>query len=349
FFAAPAGATAVALRLRDRSAIDAAQRSLAAALGERYEVLAWPRLLPMVAVSARFHEVMAWVVLVVFFGIVAAAVANPVLMAVLERTREFGIMLAVGTSRGRVLRIVVYEAMILGVLGLLIGNALGLGIAALFARVGIDLGAFGSAVRTMPGLEDVVYPVIRLDRSVLVSLVVFATACLTSLYPAAKAALLEPVAAIRGIAGTHAVVSRSKNRAARGGPVFLLIAARNILRNPRRTAITTGGTAFGIVAFVFLFGYFDGFGEELIDNTTRYVTGHVQVERSGFRKDLAPELALDGADALLDRLRATPAVAAAAPRVQAQALASSASKSEGIRLLGIDPLAEREVTFIHRT
>ena len=44
----------------------------------------------------RFHEVMAWVVLVVFFGIVAAAVANPVLMAVLERTREFGIMLAVG-------------------------------------------------------------------------------------------------------------------------------------------------------------------------------------------------------------------------------------------------------------
>ena len=349
FFAAPDGATAIALRLRDRDQLDAVRESLGAALGERYEVLGWPTLLPMVAVSARFHEVMAWVVLVVFFGIVAAAVANPVLMAVLERTREFGIMLAVGTSRGRLLRIVVYEAMILGLLGLAIGNALGLGAAALFGRIGIDLGAFGSAVRTMPGLEDVVYPVIRLDRSVLVSVVVFATACLAALYPAAKAALLEPVAAIRGIAGSHEFSLRGDQHAAQRWPVFMLIAARNILRNRRRTAITAGGTAFGIVAFVFLFGYFDGFGEELVENSTRYVTGHIQLERVGFRKDLAPELSIDGSDALLERLRAAPAVAAAAPRVQAQALASSATKSEGIRLIGIDPQAERKVTFIHRT
>jgi ABC-type lipoprotein release transport system permease subunit len=302
-----------------------------------------------VAVSSRFHEVMAWVVLVVFFGIVAAAVANPVLMAVLERTREFGIMLAVGTSRTRLLRIVVYEAMILGLLGLVIGNALGLGAAALFGWIGIDLGAFGSAVRTMPGLEDVIFPVIRLDRSVLVSAVVFATACLTALYPAAKAALLEPVTAIRGIAASHDSSSGGDHRPAHRWPVFVLIAVRNILRNRRRTAITAGGTAFGIVAFVFLFGYFDGFGEELIENTTRYVTGHIQLEREGFRKDLAPELALDGPDALLERLRAVPQIAAAAPRVLAQGLASSASRSEGIRLFGIDPEAERQVTFIHRT
>ncbi|HUG24488.1 ABC transporter permease [Piscinibacter sp.] len=349
FFAAPEGATALALRLRDRGDVEAVRQTLAARVGDRYEVLAWPRLLPMVEVSARFHEVMGWVVLVVFFGIVAAAVANPVLMAVLERTREFGIMLAVGTGRGRLLRIVVYEAMFLGLLGLLIGNVLGLAAAAFFGRVGIDLGAFGSAVRTMPGLEDVVYPVIRLDRSLLVSAVVFATACLSALYPAVKASLLEPVAAIRGIAGSHEAVPRGGRPPAHRWPVFMLIAARNILRNRRRTAITAGGTAFGIVAFVFLFGYFDGFGEELVENSTRYVTGHIQLERTGFRKDLAPELSIDGSDALLERLRAAPQVAAAAPRVQAQALASSASRSEGIRLIGIDPLAEREVTFIHRT
>lgn len=351
FFAAPDGATAVALRLADRGDIEAARARLSARLGARYEVLGWPRLLPMVAVSARFHEVMAFVVLVVFFGIVAAAVANPVLMAVLERTREFGIMLAVGTSRSRLLRIVLYEAMLLGLIGLVVGNALGLAISAGFARGGIDLGAFGSAVRTMPGLEDIVYPVIRLDRSAMVSLVVFGTACLTALYPALKASLLEPVAAIRGIAGSLRERSHGhgRGRATRAWPVFVLIAARNILRNPRRTAITAGGTAFGIVAFVFLFGYFDGFGEELVENTTRYVTGHAQLEREGFRRDLAPELAIERPEALLAALRASPEVAAAAPRVQAQALASSAAKSEGILLLGIEPDVERQVTFIHRT
>lgn len=350
FFAAPSGASAIALRLRDRDQLDATQARLSQRLGPRYEVLGWPRLLPLVAVSARFHEVIAWVVLVVFFGIVAAAVANPVLMAVLERTREFGIMLALGMRRARLLGLVVLEAMMLGGLGLLVGNLLGLSVTAYFARGGIDLSAFGAALRTMPGLEDVIVPVIRLERSAMVSLVVFATACLTALYPAGKTALLEPVAAIRGLAGSrpargHGALPASKWR----WPVFVSIAGRNILRNPRRTAITAGGTAFGIIAFVFLFGFFDGFGEDLIENSTRYVTGHVQMERTGFRQDYAPELAFEGAEALLQQLRAVPEIEAAAPRVQVQALASSATKSEGILLMGIVPEAEREVTFIHRT
>lgn len=349
FFAAPLGASAIAMRLRDRDPLDATQARLAQRLGPVYEVLGWPRLLPLVAVSARFHEVMAWVVLVVFFGIVAAAVANPVLMAVLERTREFGVMLALGISRARLLGLVLLEAMMLGGLGLLAGNLLGLAVTAFFARSGIDLGAFGAALRTMPGLEDVIFPVIRPERSAMVSLAVFATACLTALYPAAKAALLEPVTAIRGLAGSRHISGHGTPASSSHWPVFMVIAGRNILRNPRRTAITAGGTAFGIVAFVFLFSYFDGFGEDMVENSTRYVTGHVQLERAGFRQDYAPELAFEGAEALLQQLRAAPQVEAAAPRVQVQALASSAAKSEGILLTGIVPEAERGVTFIHRT
>lgn len=349
FFVAPAGASAIALRLRDRDRLDATQTRLSQRLGPRYEVLGWPNLLPMVAVSTRFHAVMGWVVLAVFFGIVAAAVANPILMAVIERTREFGIMLALGTSRGRLLGLVLIEAMLLGGLGLLVGNLLGLTVTGFFAARGIDLGAFGSFVRTMPGLEDVLYPLIRLERSTMLSLLVFAIACLTALYPAAKAALLEPVAAIRGLAGSRQARGHGTSATGWRWPVFMMIAGRNILRNPRRTVITAGGTAFGIVAFVFLFGFFDGFGEDLTENSTRYVTGHVQLERAGFRLDYAPELAFDGADALLRQLRAAPEVEAAAPRVQVQALVSSAAKSEGILLVGIVPAAEREVTFIERT
>lgn len=348
FFAAPTGASAIALRLRDRDQLDATQVRVSQRLGPRYEALGWPRLLPLVAVSTRFHEVMAWVVLAVFFGIVTAAVANPIWMAVIERTREFGIMLALGTSRARLLGLVLVEAMMLGGLGVLAGNLLGLTVTGFLAHRGIDLSAFGSAVRTMPGLEDVVYPAIRFERSAMVSLVVFAIACVTGLYPAAKAALLEPVAAIRGLAASRPAPGHGPRAGARHWPVFMLIAGRNILRNQRRTAITSGGTAFGIVAFVFLFSYFDGFSEDLIENSTRYVTGHVQLERAGFRQDYAPELAFEGFETLLQQLRSVPEVEAVAPRVQVQALASSAAKSEGILLVGIVPEAEREVTFIHR-
>jgi putative ABC transport system permease protein len=349
FLAAPGGATAVALRLRDRSALAAAQASLAQRLGARYEVVGWPTLLPMVSVSVRYHEVMGYVVLTIFFVMVGAGVANPVLMAVLERTREFGIMLAVGTSPSRLLRLVLYEAMLLGTLGLLLGNAIGLAATATFAKLGINLSAFEAGLRTMPGLADIVYPAVRLERSLMISTLLFGIAALVALYPAVKAARLDPVAAIRGIGGMVGAHSATA-RAGRGRwPVFMLIAARNLLRNRRRSAITIGGTAFAIAAYVFLFGYFDGFGEQIVDNATRYVTGHLQIERTGFRRDLAPELALDNASALLDALRHAPNVAAAAPRVQAQALASSATKSEGIMLYGVDPAAERELTFIHRT
>jgi ABC-type lipoprotein release transport system permease subunit len=348
FYAAPGGASAIALRLRDPDNLDAVRDSLAARLGTGYEVLGWPRLLPMVAVSLRFHEVVSYVVLLVFFVVVAAAVANPVLMAVLERTREFGIMLAVGMSAARLLRLVLLEATLLGVAGLLLGNAMGLAITGYFGAAGIDLGAFEAGLRTMPGLSDVVYPLLIAERSLMLSALVFAVACLAAVYPAAKAAGLEPVRAIRGVLGA----ARSPGRGAGSPirlPVFLLIAARNLLRNPRRTAIMVAGAAFGIVGYVFVLGFFDGFFERTIENSTRYITGHVQVERPGFRRELAPEMAIDEPGSLIAELRAVAGIAAAAPRVQAQALASTAGKSEGIMLVGVEPLAERGVTFIHQT
>jgi putative ABC transport system permease protein len=348
FSAAPAGATAVVLKVRDPRHLEVVRARLAAALGERFEVLGWPRLLPMVAVSQRFHEVVSYVVLLVFFVVVAAAVANPVLMAVLERTREFGIMLAVGMSRSRLVALVLFESMLLGLAGLVLGNLLGIGLTGYFVFNGLNLGAFEAGLRTMPGLSNVVYPVLLPVRTLMLSALVFAVACLMSVYPAAKAAGLEPVEAIRGLvgAGTKGADGR---RGLPGLPVFLLIATRNLLRNPRRTLIMVLGTACGIVGYVFVLGFFDGFFDRLIENSTRYTTGHVQVERPGFRRDLAPDMSIERPAVLLEQLRSLPEIAAAAPRVQVQALASTATKSEGILLVGVDPQAERNVTFIDRT
>lgn len=348
FLAAPEAVTAVAVRLRDRGALGAAAPSLSARVGSDHEVVGWPVLLPMVAISIRFHEVMGFVVLTIFFVMVAAGVANPVLMAVLERTREFGIMLALGTSQSILFRLVVAEAALLGAAGLLLGNAVGLGATAAFGRTGIDLGAFEAGLRAMPGLADVIYPVVRAERSLAISVLVFLIAQAMALYPAFRAATLEPVAAIRGIGEK----SSGGRRGSSGGtrtplPVFALIATRNLLRNRKRSAITVFGAAFAIVAYVFLYGFFDGFGEQLVDNSTRYVTGHLQIEREGLRRDLAPELAFDASDALA-AVHIQPGITAA-PRVQAQALVSSATKSVGVVLYGVDPALERGITILHRT
>jgi len=347
FFAAPEGATAAVVRLGDRRTLEAARARLAAALGERFEVLTWPVLLPMVAVSTRFHDVVGYVVLFVFLGVVGAAVANPVLMAVLERTREFGVLLALGTRPGQLLGLVLIETMLLGAAGVVAGNALGIGITAYFHDAGVDLGSFGPGLRVMPGLEDVIYPEVNAARSLALSAIVFVIACLSAVYPAAQAAGLKPVSAIRGLVRAQGAL-RGSEALERRWPVFLLIAARSLLRNPRRTGITAAGAALCIAAFVFLFGFFGGFFQQAVENATRYLTGHMQLARPGFRTDLAPELALEDVQSLLATVRAVPGVQAATPRVQAQALASTAAKSEGIMLIGIDPVAERAVTFVHQ-
>jgi ABC-type lipoprotein release transport system permease subunit len=356
FLAAPNGATSVAVRLTDRDRLDVVAPRLQAALGQRYEVVGWPTLLPLVVTSARFHEVVGYLIVTIFFAIVAAGVANPVLMAVLERTREFGVMLAVGMSPSRLLRLVLLEALLLGALGVVVGNVLGLATTVYFGRAGIDLTAFQAGLSVMQGAADILRPVVRVERSLTMSAIVFAIACLVALYPAARAARLDPVNAIRGLAGRRLRLSRrlfgwsasGTTSAKRRWPVFGLIAMRNVLRNPRRTAITAGGAAFAILGYVALVAFFDGFTEQIVDTSTRYLTGHVQIERAGFRKDFAPELALRSPNELLARLRRTPHVAGAAPRIQAQAIAGSAVKSEGVALIGIDPASERTVTFIDR-
>ena len=352
FLVAPGGATAVAARLQDRDLLDAAVMRLRAHLGPRYEVIGWPTLLPKVAVSARYHVVMGYVVLAVFFVIVAAGVANPVLMAVLERTREFGVVLAIGMSQRRVAGLVLAEALLLGALGLVLGNAVGLGALAYFHRYGIDLSAYGSGLRTMPGLSDIIRPVPRFGRSVMLSALVFAIASLAALYPAFKSARLEIVEAIRGTSSTRAGWRRrsfARADARRHLPLFMQLGARNIWRNPRRTLITATGAAFAVFAYVLLFGYYDGFSEQAIDTATRYLTGHIQVERKGFRTNLAPELSIDRPTDVIAAIRRVSGVTGVAPRVQAQAIASSASKSEGIALIGIDPSAEGRVTFTSQT
>ena len=356
FLSAPGGATAIAMHLRLRGRIDAVAARLGSRLGSGYEVIGWPTLLPKVAVSLRYHVVMGYVLLGVFFVIVAAGVANPVLMAVLERTREFGVMLAVGMSQSRLARLVVWEAMILGLLGLVLGNAIGLGAGLYFNHAGINLSAYSAGLRTMPGLADIIRPEVSIARSVMLSVMVFAIAGLAALYPAFRSARLEVVEAIRGIAARRSKPSRGRiasrvttHTRRERVPVFLMIAGRSLWRNPRRTLITASGAAFAVFAYVFLFGYYDGFGEQAIDTSTRYLTGHAQIERPGFRTNYAPEIAIDRPNELVARTAAVRAVAGVALRVQAQAIVSSATKSEGVALIGVDPATEPSVTFIDKT
>jgi ABC-type lipoprotein release transport system permease subunit len=135
-----------------------------------------------------------WIVLFVIVIVMAVGVLNTVLMSVLERRREYGVLKAVGTKPAQVFRLVLLEVNILSIFSIIVGAALALPINAYLASHGY----------TLP--EPVIYGGMRIDammsqlnlRSFLVpGITVWLSALLVTFFPALKAARTEPARAMR--------------------------------------------------------------------------------------------------------------------------------------------------------
>lgn len=127
--------------------------------------------------------------------LICIGVLNTVLMSVMERTREFGVMLAVGTDRLMVMAMIVMEIVTLGLLSCLAGLVLAVPLVIWFTNVGI----------TMPepmDLGGVVYDKMVGDASILVflapAIIIIGSAAIVSLIPALRAALITPLDALSG-------------------------------------------------------------------------------------------------------------------------------------------------------
>jgi len=124
----------------------------------------------------------AWAISIIALLLSVLAVTNTMAMAVVERTREIGILLAVGWSRGRILAMFLGEALVLSLLGGVVG--IGLGMAA--------LRALSAGYKTLPFPSAV--PAEMLAGAVLLALVV---GMVGGALPAWRASRLDPVAALR--------------------------------------------------------------------------------------------------------------------------------------------------------
>ena len=284
-------ATAWAIRLEHRQQSAQVAEALSRKLGPEYEVLGWRKLLPSVVQAVLFHEAMTYIILGIMFVVVAVGIANTILMAVMERTREFGVMMALGTSRAQVVGLVILESLLLGIAGIFFGNLIGLGINFYLAGAGLNLEQFTAALESMPGLSAIVYPATRWDHVVELSAIVFSISILPAIYPAWRAAGIEPVEAIRGTGAqkTRQHIARERDTQQRTRAVFWAIASRGISRNRRRALLTASATAFGLAAFIVLFALTEGWYEQMVENSTRYFSAHVQIERQDFRLDMRSE------------------------------------------------------------
>ena len=202
----------------------------------------------------------------------------------------------------------------------------------------------------MPGLTGIVYPTIDPRRLLIIGAVVLVVALVAAALPARRASRLTPLQAM----GAHRRITNHIRRlhwrvtSNRHLVIFLQLALRSVFRNPKRSLLTASATAFGLAAYLFLYAFADGFFEQMIQNSTQQLSGHVQVMHRGHARDLDPALQISDSRRLLNELKNVPGIAAATPRVLTRAMVANAHKSLPIDLVGIRPDSERQVTGLWR-
>ncbi len=140
--------------------------------------------------------------MVVFMGIILLAltfgIINTMLMAVLERFHELGVLMAIGMNKFSVFMMIMLETLYLAIIGGICGLLLAYGTIQILGRTGIDLSAFAKGLSAY-GMDTLVYPALQNNQYLEIFIMIFIAAILSAIYPAYKALKLNPVQAIRKI------------------------------------------------------------------------------------------------------------------------------------------------------
>jgi len=142
------------------------------------------------------EKMFSWIyIIIAFLG--AFVIANVMMMVVLERKKEIGILKAMGMPRREILYLFLVEGCLLGAIGSAAGVLLGLSLCVLFSKVGMD---FSSAMASFSWpMDNVIYTTVSLTDALFLFLLGVAVAAVIAFLPSRKAANMDPIDAIRSI------------------------------------------------------------------------------------------------------------------------------------------------------
>jgi len=159
-------------------------------------VVTWQSLNSIILDTVQMGMAFYYIIYFIVILVVAVLIANTLLMSVFERTREMGILAAMGMKRRQIMVMVLFESTILALAGIVVGMLLGFAVVAYWAAVGISFNEDAMASVQGFAYSSKMYAEFAPDQAIILSLFMFVVVTLVSLYPAWYAARLEPVKAL---------------------------------------------------------------------------------------------------------------------------------------------------------
>lgn len=173
------------------------QRLQASGLMSGLVSLSWDQLQPGLKQSIEVDLISGFIMYIILIIVVAFSILNTFIMAVFERTREFGVLLSLGTTPGRLVRVVMTESFFIALLGLVLGIAAGAAVTLYYSGAGISME--GMDMMQQFGISGKLYPSLSLLSVSIGPALVAVVTFFAALYPALRIAGLKPAQAMRAV------------------------------------------------------------------------------------------------------------------------------------------------------
>jgi len=161
------------------------------------DVQDWKEMNPSLSMTMAYIDFFAVIILGIFLLALSFGIINTMLMAVLERTRELGMLGAIGMSKRKIFNMIMLETVFLTLLGGIIGVILGIAIVIPLTKTGIDFSFYMKDYFEDYGFSSIVYPILNAKMLVQTVILVILAGILSAIYPARKALKLKALEAIR--------------------------------------------------------------------------------------------------------------------------------------------------------
>ncbi len=158
----------------------------------------WKERAPEVAFMSDLMILYTYFFLVFILFAVLFGITNTMLMSVVDRVRELGMLMAIGMKRSRVFIMILLETLLLSLTGGVVGILIGKITLLLTSHSGINLSMFEASLESF-GSSSILYPTLPLEMYVVLTILIVVTANLAAILPAIKAIRLEPAIAIRTV------------------------------------------------------------------------------------------------------------------------------------------------------
>ncbi|MGS0824983.1 ABC transporter permease [Shewanella sp. 0m-8] len=190
----PDKVTEIAVFTDGKQPLQQVAERLKGVVDNQYEVETWRELNGYLAAISDLMNSYILIFIVIVFTVLGFGLANTLLMSIFERQQEIGLIMALGLQSKAVIYMIVIEALLLLIIGLVIGDTLALATTRALSA-GIDLSSIADGL-AMAGMDTTLYPVIYRQDVIAANIIVIVLGIITSLWPAIKAANANPIESI---------------------------------------------------------------------------------------------------------------------------------------------------------